>query len=818
MFEVPTGRTAVRYFWIFLVPIALIHIGCCLFLCLRFPQKTSIIFGFWFLSLAIVLLLGGFSRFIGLIQLLIPAFCLFEIGSALMRWAFEEYSESFALPFGIGMLTLTFFSSYLAVLHLFRKEVLFILIIVAMAMLWRKKELILFQKIRILKTELVTHWNITTLIAVETFFLISVYCFIDSTAPENSSDSVRFYWPYIKLLRNHFGIFSNPYQWSYVIPQAGLAYAGSIYILAGGVAVRWAMFLSLLTIIALIVRGKVDHNFGIRLSLAVLLASTPIVLRLSSTLMQDIFAALVVLTLAVVCIEIEDPRLRRFFVIGIISGLAWSSKYSAMIYAVPLVLWAVYRVFKRRGILQAVKLFSITTISFLVGAAPWMWHSYQATNNPFFPAFSSFFRSDIWPQGLLLGNLEGFKLPDGLRGWILWPVELTYDTHLYVEGFDGYLGLILPFLLVLLLSGIFKLDFSKRVFLVIGIIGTYVLWTKTVYIRYWLPGLCFLTIAAAQATTALFQNHPKWRLTFCIFCTITCLVQIPIEMLVSFSDPVGFAIDVYSNRISNEQYLERVYPGYQKFQKHFPATKNHFPRIWFSDFQGVGHLNVEPMEAAIWKLKQQGLHHPREMIKYLCSKNCKYWIVDEGGGESEWFQLLGLSPFLWHATSKVESKRNSAMYLMPSEKEALNLFDRRAKPGTDLLINGRFESQDQTARRHWSLRGVQRTSNSLITLNPNTGILQTIPLPTSLKRILVTVKAKKSESSEVAKIQVSLVWKKPDFDNLSQEKKVFTLSETWQTLDMKINIPVHAAWSELYVSHSEGKDAILIDEVHMYSE
>jgi hypothetical protein len=809
---------ALRYFWNFLVPIALIHIGCCIFLGLRFKQKVSIIFGFWVLSFGVILFLGGNSRFLGVIQLLILAFCLFEIGSAVLRWAFEEYSEAFALPFGIGILTLTLSGSYLAAFHFFRKEILIILLLIVIGFLWRKKGLVLFRTVKTLKTALVSNWNLTSLIAIETFFLISTYCFIDSTAPENSSDSVRFYWPYIKLLKNHSGFFENPYQWSYVIPQAGLAYAGSIYILVGSVAVRWTMFLSLLTIIALMVRGNVDRNFGIKLSLAVLVASTPIVLRLSSTLMQDIFASLVVLTLAIVCIEIQDARLKRFCVIGIISGLAWSSKYSAMFYAVPLVLWALYRVSKHAGIIQAAKLLFITILSFLFGAAPWMWHSYKATNNPFFPAFSSFFRSDIWPEGLLLGNLEDFKLPEGIRGWIFWPVELTYNTHLYVEGFDGYLGLSLPFLLVLLLLGIFKLDLPKRVFLAIGIIGTYLLWTKTVYIRYWLPGLCLLTIAAVQATAALFRDHPKWRLTFCIFCTITSLVQIPIEMLVSFSDPFGFAIDVYSNRISNEQYIERMYPGYLKFQKHFPETKNHFPRIWFSDFQAAGHLNVEPMEASIWKLKQQGLQHPREIIQYLYSKKCKYWIVDNSGGESGWFQQLGLSPFLWPAANELESKRNSAMYRMSSLKDALDLFDNRAKAGTDLLINGKFKSQDQPVTRHWTLRGAQWSENSMITLNPNSGIFQRIPLAPSLKRIAVTVKAKKSSSSEDAKGSVIVLWKKPDFTNLSQDENTFPILEKWQTLDMKINVPADAAWCELNISHSEGKDVILIDEVHMYSQ
>ena len=469
MFQVPTRAASIYYFRTFMLPVALVHVASCICFALLFPGKASRMFEFWLVSLLFVLILGGVSHLLAFLLFVILALCLFEFGAAVGRAFLGKELQQFGLSLGIGILSLSFVSSYLSSFNLLHFNSLVLIFIAIWIFLLLTKQIVFVQRLRNLKEELQANWNISTVIAMEGLFLLCAYMIVDCTAPENISDSARFYWPYIKLLKQNSGFFHNPFQWSYVIPQAGLMYAGPIYVLFGATVVRWSMFLVWIAMIALLVRGKVNSELGLKVSVAIVLGSSPILLRLSTTLMQDAFVCLVVLVLSIVCIENKVYESRRlYFAIGVISGLAWASKFSTPFYTLPLIIYALYRSIKVTEWFQTIKMFSILVAGLFVGCAPWLWHSQEQTKNPFFPLFSSFFYSDLWPSGVDLGNLESFKLPEGLRGLLLWPIELTYNTHSYVEGFDGALGLILPFLFLLLVAAIKKMNSSAKLFVIIG--------------------------------------------------------------------------------------------------------------------------------------------------------------------------------------------------------------------------------------------------------------------------------------------------------------------------------------------------------------
>ena len=821
MFQVPTRAPSIYYFRTFMLPLALVHIASCICFALLLPGKVSRMFVFWLVSLLLVLIFGGVSHLLAFFLFLILALCLLEFGAAVTRTFLGEEQQQFGLSLGIGILSLSLLSSYLSSFKLLHFNSLLLIFIAIWIFLLLTKQIVFVQRLKNLKEELQANWNISTIIAIEGLFLLCAYMIVDCTAPENASDSARFYWPYIKLLKHNSGFFHNPYQWSYVVPQACLTYVGSIYVLFGAIVVRWSMFLVWITLIALIVRGKVNAELGLKVSVAIVLGSLPLLLRPSTTLMNDSFVCLVILVLCIVCIENKVYETRRlYFAIGVISGLAWATKFSTPLYTAPAMVYVLCRSIKVTGWFQTIKRFSILVVGLLLGCAPWLWNLQQQTKNPFFPLFSSFFYSDLWPSGIDFGNLENFKLPDGLRGLLLWPIELTYNTHSYVEGFDGELGLILPFLFLLLIPAINKMNSSAKLFVLFGITGTLILWTKTIYIRYWLPGLCLLTAAAVPAAVSLFRKNIRWKVSFCVVSMFICFAQIPFEMLMSFTDPLGFPIDVYSGKISEEQYIERSYPGFQKFQKHLSAANEKFPRMWFTDYEGAGHMNVEPMEAALWELRRHGINHPRDLIQYLHSKECKYWVVNKSGGQAAWFQLLGLSPFLWLSGNEIDSKGNNTLYKMATQEEALHLYDSRANSATELLINGGFEKNGYPVKKHWLFEGDTEWDDQepAIKLPPGSALSQTIPLPPSLNKILITIKSQTKSSPEEAKFSVAVLWKKHGTGTFHQDKLVFIASHSFQVDEMLAAVPSKAAWVELYISNAADSQEIMINEVHVISQ
>ena len=223
----------------------------------------------------------------------LPGFFSGKRHRSVFHWVSVSFLYLLSVPH-LSFLNLLHFTSLIGILS----TVLIFLLL--------KKQFVFAQRFRKLKKELLANWNVSAVIAIEGLFLLCSYFIIDCTAPENFSDSARFYWPYIKLLKHHSGFFDNPYQWSYVIPQAGLAYAGSIYVLLGATVVRWSMFLVWVAIIGILVRGRVNADLGLKISIAMVLGSIPLLLRLSTTLMQDIFVCLVVLVFSVICVENKD--------------------------------------------------------------------------------------------------------------------------------------------------------------------------------------------------------------------------------------------------------------------------------------------------------------------------------------------------------------------------------------------------------------------------------------------------------------------------------------------------------------------------------
>jgi 4-amino-4-deoxy-L-arabinose transferase-like glycosyltransferase len=172
---------------------------------------------------------------------------------------------------------------------------------------------------------------------------------------------------------------------------------------------------------------------------ALVLASCPVVLLETSSLMQDTFVALVAVLVALICLRGKDPGSIKFWaVIGGLMGLAWTTKYNLANYAIPLGCCAFLRSWKVKSWKRSLGGAALGVACALLTAAPWVWNTYRLSGNPLFPLLLKTFPSplwsdSVWPDGIVS---VGRHLSPGLKGWLLWPVEMTYQT-VSVEGYPG---------------------------------------------------------------------------------------------------------------------------------------------------------------------------------------------------------------------------------------------------------------------------------------------------------------------------------------------------------------------------------------------
>jgi hypothetical protein len=457
----------------------------------------------------------------------------------------------------------------------------------------------------------------------------------------------------------------------------------------------------------------------------------------------------------------------------------------------------------------------------LVTAGPWLWHTYRQSGDPLFPFVLRVFPAPLWPHGLGKVNLDTFRLPPGPRGWFAWPIDLTYHTDRFVEGYAGSLGLILPVLLVLVVPLLWKGPAISRALLFCGVVGTALLWMQTAYIRYWLPGLWLLTLAAAPAAARLAQS-PQSRFWLCAAAVAISLFQLPFNMMTSWLDPKGWAWDYYTGKVADDAYIERGYPGFSKFRR-LEAFNGKWPKVWVTAYEGAGHLQIQPMDALLWELELHGLLAPREKIQYLGLAGCDYWIVNRSSEDAKWLRLTGISSYYWDEKELVAAEGAAAVYRMKPAREALAEFDARARAGADLMLDGEFE--DESAEfQYWSPSGgpkwlfpssEAKQGKGCALVAPGQGLRQDVALPPGVHAVELRFWARsvKSNKPATAGFQVSFADQADGFFP-GQSRMVSTICE-WKEHRLTVSVPAKAVFAVVYLS-SAG-DAVYFDDVHLYS-
>jgi hypothetical protein len=555
--------------------------------------------------------------------------------------------------------------------------------------------------------------------------------------------------------------------------------------------------------------------------------------------MLDMFVCITVAALAIICAEGRKPDAVKFWIaIGICAGTAWAAKFSTLAYVVPLVAYAAYRCFKTAGVLRTLRGLAVSASCFVVTLTPWLIHSYHQSGNPIFPFLLKIFPSPLWPRALGFMNLGHFSLLPGWRGWLLWPIDMTYHTSRFVEGYDGKLGLAIPALLFLAILVLWRGNAPGRAFAITGILATGLLCTQTAYVRYWLPSLWLVALAASHAP----YRKPGSSLLRAVPALAAFLIMMPqiLSSMAGFwADVQGWPWRVYAGRISPHAYLGRQLEVLSSEVARYDALRHGWPRIWFTGFEAVGHLDVQPMEATVGELFFHTLG-PRSQIQYLSAAGSEYWVVDEDSQDAQWFRAEGISQFFWNESTFVCRSGSLAVYRMPPLDQTLRAFDGRSMPGIDLLLNGGFEAGKEGAPGFWLIDGSAPqiiraprvfAGQQCVQLQPGSRLRQGVALPPGLQNVELEVSARAAGNGQPVSFRCQVYTlgfeKNPDLiapEDQVQPDRILTdhslpgdAGNVWQQFRMTIQIPNLARYVVVSIDKPEGRGEVWIDSAHLYS-
>ena len=811
----------VRYFLHSLFPFAAGHAGVLLLLHWRTRRKALWDMLYWAASFVALVAVGGASRAASLLLLVVVMLVIVRIGGALASLVLEEEFRGWGVSLGLGIVVTSTLSAALASVHLLRWWSVAAALMIALGLTMRPLPL---TRLTARWSRLTAGWNVATALAVEGLVLVAAFVFVAGAAPETTSDGMRVYLPYARMLQRQSGFFDLPFHWSYVIPQAGLTYVTTLLVLAGPAAARWAMFLSWLALVGIVCRPGKEQNLEVRAALVLVTASCPVILSLSSTLMQDAYVWLVTALLALLAVQGKAPGSRQLAAgAGGLVGAAWVAKYSTLAFAAPLFAYYFIRTWKAAGWRRALQNAVIAGGCGVLVAGPWLWHIFSETGNPLFPFFSNIFPSSLWPNGVGRANLDTYRISGGWRGWLLSPIDMTYHTDRFAELNRGGLGLVFPGLLLLAVPVLIRGSAAARALAVCGILGTALIWLQTAYIRYWLPGPWLLALAAAEMSG-------KWSFTYrrrvwlSAVAVVVSLAQVPFAMLSFWFEPKGWPWEYYARKMTDEQYIARGYVGFSKLNRLQPL-KDQWPRVWITNYEAAGHLNVQPVDALIWEIPLHGALDPRAQVKYLASAGCEYWIVDQSARDAVWFRATGLSRYYWRPENLVASEGAVAVYRMPMVGDVMRSFDERSAPGTDLVQDPGLETGDVEQLGFWRTEKTTRwiasssgafQGSGFVLLQPGGTLFQVIPLPSGLKEVETRVWARAAGAEKETRVALQIAWLGRDNNFLGAQSLDIVANDHWSRFQIRGSVPPEAVYAMLHLGGSEGPGTY-VDEIHLYA-
>jgi len=506
-------------------------------------------------------------------------------------------------------------------------------------------------------------WSGSSAAAAELAFLLAAVAVVRSLAPESGFDALTRYLPWVKIAARTGGFPEIPWNYPFVLPQTGLAWATAFAF--DPVAQRAAMLLPLAACCGIVfARSRATRGIGSLVVLA--LVSCPLVLSAGRGLQPDPVGWTAVLLLAALVCEATDPARRAFwFACGALAALAWCAKYSTAGFAAPLVGYAVWRAWKSAGPGRALfRAIVFGGAGAIVAGAPWLIHAWRESRNPFFPLLSSIFPSPLWRMRIDTTWGEGSQLLKGWRGLLFWPIDMTIHTNRFGEAHAGSFGLALLLFLFLGIASLRATDRAERVWLAAGAAGTLLLWTRTPYLRYWLPGLWLAVPAACRGAARLAERIGTRSLATALAGIVA--LQTALAALPSKADLQGLPWAVFTGRMTEEAYVARA-PGASALAR-LSAVDRGWPKVCYTGLYAVGQANVVPIMGERWELAFHAPPRDRAaLFGYVDSVGCLYWAVASALPDRAAYEALGIADRYWRPSQVVVRDATATVFrLSPS--------------------------------------------------------------------------------------------------------------------------------------------------------
>ena len=495
----------------------------------------------------------------------------------------------------------------------------------------------------------------------EIVFLFAGLRLVHGLTPETGSDAASRYLPYVKMLWHFHRLPDLPWQFPFILPQAGLTYAA--FFGFAPAAQRGAFLLAFAAAAALAVR-RCRASRELALGTILVLASCPIVAAAAHGLQPDAFGWMVVLLLGVMSVEGSTPGTVRFgAACGALAALCWSSKYSTLGFAAPLVAWALWRARADAGWKGLAKMSAGGMAGAAVAGAPWLFHTWRLTGNPFFPMLSRLLPSPLWRMRIDAVWGGGFVFEKGWRGLLLWPIDMTFHPDRYVETGPGGLGFLLLVFLALAVVSLPFLDRTERIWLGAAVFGTAMMWTRTPYLRYWFPAYWLAAPAAASGARRLSQSRLGRSVVVAALLAVAA-GQVWLGAFHSRPALEGRDWRIFFRRTSEARALA-VTPGLSALER-LRAIDGSWPKIWWTRIPMVGHGNVIPLLGEPWELS---FHvpdkDPEALFRYIDSVGCRYWIVRNGQQDRKLYTGTGIAPRYWKQENIVVRDKFATIYRLP---------------------------------------------------------------------------------------------------------------------------------------------------------
>ena len=241
-----------------------------------------------------------------------------------------------------------------------------------------------------------------------------------------------------------------------------------------------------------------------------LFASLPLTAALAGGMQTELPTVAMLSWLAVLIARPARAGRSGLYAGGVLAGALIGLKFGAASSALLLLPWAIARhgrAASQRHLLGAL------SVALLVGGSSYA-YAWLVAGNPFLPLFGAAFPSPYLPAAI-----DDPRWSTGFTWSVLW--DVTFDTHRYLEGFDGAAGFVL-----VALAGAWLLALSQRGLRAAAMTGCLLLivpLTQIQYLRYAFPAIVMLLAVASVASLKAAPRTALWLLAG------TCVLNIALQ-------------------------------------------------------------------------------------------------------------------------------------------------------------------------------------------------------------------------------------------------------------------------------------------------